>query len=627
MKLKVFTLAVLISCISSVSRGQLIVDNTTTTAQAIALLLGPNVDFSNVTFSGATNQMGSFNSANANVGINSGIILATGDIQNALGPNTSGSSAMGGGNSGASDADLDLLDGLSHNDAAILEFDFVATGSSVSFQYVFASDEYPEFTGAGTCGDVSDVFGFFLSGPGIAGPFSNGGVNIALIPGTTQFVSIHNLNAGCDGLAPVGDTSCNYCEFYLYNGIGSDTPYNESNMYVQYDGLTVILTASHEGLECGETYHIKLALADVSDTAWDSAVFLKEGSFEVSGSFIEAIVVDPSEILGDTTLLEGCIQGNLIIHPPGCITDGLTVTIETSGITINGLDYEAIPSTLVLTGETVEIPIITIADNLVEGTESLIISLIYLNSDGVLDTATTSLNLLDYTAPSVVVENVYICGSTGVGTPEIDGGFAPFQYAWSSGQSTSTATYSTGDAGDYSLVVTDFCGSNFNTSFDVIEPAPFIVSPNMSVCYGIYSGSLARGGAVPYTVVYAEDSLTMFDYGFTSLFVGNYIITITDQCGSTGTVVIDSRVCETLVPNIFTPDGNGKNDFFHIFGLEGFPGSDLKIFNRWGMLVYEDKSYRNNWDGGDLEDGVFYYIFTRIDGKVFNGYVNKISSK
>ncbi|MFM7813336.1 MAG: choice-of-anchor L domain-containing protein, partial [Flavobacteriales bacterium] len=278
-KLIVITIT-LLSTLSGWS--QIVIDNSITLTEAVGILLGPNVQFSNVTFNGAANptttQFGSFNSTNANVGIDTGIILATGDVMNAEGPNDSGSSTIGGGVTGSSDPDLDALDGLTHNDAAILEFDFVATGSTVSFQYVWASDEYPEYSGADAdgdgfsdCGNVSDVFGFFLSGPGIAGPFSNGAENIALIPGSTQFVSIFNLNAGCQNIAAPGDVDCNFCEYYIANGDGASAPYNASDVYVQYDGLTVILTAVYEGLECGETYHIKLAVADVSDTAFDSA--------------------------------------------------------------------------------------------------------------------------------------------------------------------------------------------------------------------------------------------------------------------------------------------------------------------------------------------------------------------
>jgi hypothetical protein len=278
--------------ISQISvHGQLTVDSSQPINLVIQNLLGPNVQFSNVTFSGGADQIGLFNSTTSNLPFPTGIVMGTGGISNAIGPNDSGSSSVTGGNFGATDADLNTLDGLIHNDAAILEFDFVATGTSISFDYVFASEEYPEYSGAGSCGDVSDVFGFFLSGPGIAGTFSNASVNIALIPGTTQFVSINNLNAGCDGLALPGGANCNYCQYYINNGDGFTAPFNTDPNYIQYDGLTVVLTAVYENLECGQTYHIKLAIADVSDTAFDSAVFLKEGSFNVGGSLIESVAV------------------------------------------------------------------------------------------------------------------------------------------------------------------------------------------------------------------------------------------------------------------------------------------------------------------------------------------------
>jgi hypothetical protein len=108
-------------------KAQIVIDNTITLDEAIATLLGPNVVFSNVTFSGDANQLGYFDSANSNIGIPTGIIMGTGDVTNAIGPNDSGNSGIGGGNFGASDPDLDQLDQLTHNDAAILEFDFVAT--------------------------------------------------------------------------------------------------------------------------------------------------------------------------------------------------------------------------------------------------------------------------------------------------------------------------------------------------------------------------------------------------------------------------------------------------------------------------------------------------------------------
>ena len=146
---KSFVLLLLLNALfSNLAYSQLTVDATQPINTVIQNLLGPNVQFSNVTFSGDADQIGLFNSTTSNLPFPTGVIMGTGGISNAIGPNTSGSSSITGGNFGATDADLNALDGLTHNDAAILEFDFIATGTSISFDYVFASEEYPEYTGA-----------------------------------------------------------------------------------------------------------------------------------------------------------------------------------------------------------------------------------------------------------------------------------------------------------------------------------------------------------------------------------------------------------------------------------------------------------------------------------------------
>ena len=635
---KILILSLIIAMTPSWVSAQIVIDNSITLSDAVGILLGPNVQFSNVTFNGASNptttQFGSFNSTNANVGIDTGIILATGDVMNAEGPNDSGSSSLGGGVFGVTDPDLDALDGLTHNDVAVLEFDFVATGSTVSFQYVWASDEYPEYSGAdgngdgvSDCGNVSDVFGFFLSGPGINGPFSNNAENIALIPGSSQFVSIFNLNAGCENIAIPGDVDCNFCEYYIANGDGFSAPYNASGTYVQYDGLTVILTAVYEGLDCGETYHIKLAVADVSDTAFDSAVFLKEGSFDVSGTVIEAFVSDPLAPQGATTLVEGCIDGALVLYPPACSSEESVVTLEYSGIAINGLDYEELPETVTLLDTAVVLPIIPLFDLIDdEISESIEIAMYYINSDNVPDTAYASINIDDYYAPSVVVEDVVICEVVETAYPIIQDGYGPYNFNWGGGGNDSLQTYAVGDSGTYALQVVDYCGVPFETSFTVIEPDTFVVAPKVDNCLGQPTGTLARGGTPPYTVVYAEDSLlALDDYSYFANQVGTYYLTFTDQCGQTATSKVETTVCDTQVPNIFTPNGDGDNDTFYIKGLDGFRGSTITIFDRWGIEVFSQQDYRNDWSGKENADGVYYYIFERADGKIYTGYFHKVS--
>jgi gliding motility-associated-like protein len=636
MRLKFLLCFAAIGFLTFEGKSQLVVDNSITLDEAIAILLGPDVDFFNVTFSGDANQIGSFNSANSNVGLPSGVILASGDVNNALGPNTNGSSSLGGGNNGASDPDLDQLDGLTHNDAAILEFDFVATGSSVSFEYVWASEEYPEFSGAdldgdgfSDCGNVSDVFGFFLSGPGIAGPFSNNGVNIALIPNTNDFVSIFNLNAGCNGLATAGANDCNYCEYYIHNGDGFTAPFNEpGSIYVQYDGLTVILTASYDGLQCGETYHIKLALADVSDTAWDSGVFLKEGSFDVSGSLIDAVVLNPVAELGGNTVLEGCIDANFVIHPPSCQTEPLDITLFTSGSATSGVDFIGIPASITISGQDVVLPITSIADDLAEGTEEITVYFVYTNTEGVLDTALATLFLVDYNLPSVTVNDVYICGSSESASASIVSGFGPYAYNWSSGGNASTELFNVGDAGSYQLNLTDYCGSEFSDEFVVIEPSPFSVVTPIELCLNDISDTLAFGGGQPYTYVYNTDTLTLYNGSkFSGNAPGLYEILIADQCGSSGLVELSIVACETKIPNVFSPNGDGINETFYIDGIEQFPNSKLLIWNRWGKLVYESSSYNNSWTAKDEADGPYYYVLQRSDGENFEGYVHRIGEK
>lgn len=627
-KKAIFTIAVLV--FSMTARTQIVIDNSITLDEAIATLLGPNVVFSNVTFSGDANQLGYFDSANSNIGIPTGIILGTGDVTNAIGPNDSGSNSVGGGNFGASDSDLDQLDQLSHNDAAILEFDFVATGTAVAFDYVWASDEYPEYTGAGTCGNVSDVFGFFLSGPGITGPFSNQSDNIALIPGTNDFVSIFNLNAGCEGTAQPGDADCNNCEYYINNGDGFTAPFNGSDFYVQYDGFTVTLTAFFEGLQCGETYHIKLAVADVSDTAFDSAVFLKEGSFDVYGNLISAIVVNPSPDLGVNQVLEGCINGSFLVQPPGCQVEPLTITLEAGGTATAGEDYETFSTTITIQEDPVEIPVTTISDMVDEGMETITLSFTYTDLQGNEVVASAELELIDYTLPTLsAVEDLRVCpGATEVASTSVSDGFPPFAYSWTSGETGTSASYSQGEAGEYSVTVTDYCGNTNQVDFVVTEPEPFVFVDSVELCFQGTSQQLVEGGELPYTYIYNDLGLALVEPAhFTGVDFGIWPVVIEDACGQIANADIYVVPCGTTIPNIFTPNGDDNNQYFEIVGVERFPGSVLTVWNRWGTIVYESQSYRNRWDGDDLPEGTYYYVFTRSDGETSSGAIMLLRGK
>lgn len=252
MKKSTLALAVLGAVTLSGNASALTVAASTDATAMANALVGSGITVSNATLTGASTQQGSFSGGTASgIGVDSGIMLTTGSVTNALGPNNSDNLTVATGT--GSDTDLTTLSGFSTFDRNVLEFDFTSTTGDLFFSYVFASEEYNEFAGA----NYNDVFAFFVNG-----------VNIALIPGTLTPVSINTLNCGKDNS---GGPNCN-----LFNN--NDLTNGGGAFDIQYDGFTDTLVASVLGLSAG-THHIKLVIADAGDPSYDSAVFLKAGSF------------------------------------------------------------------------------------------------------------------------------------------------------------------------------------------------------------------------------------------------------------------------------------------------------------------------------------------------------------
>jgi len=247
--------------------AQISVDSTFSPYQLVQTLLGGGITASNITYTGdTTHASGLFSDTSGAFGITSGIMLTSGTVTNAPGPNSQDAASMD--NLMPGDQLLNqYTNGLdTTQDATVLEFDFTSTSDSVEFNYVFGSEEYNEFVNLG----YSDLFAFFISGPGIVGS-----VNIALVPATTIPVSIDNIN---NGFTPVGQAStgpCMNCQYYVDNFMGT---------VMEYDGYTTVLTAKAGVIPC-ETYHLKLVIADVGDGVYDSGVFIEGGSFKSTGVF------------------------------------------------------------------------------------------------------------------------------------------------------------------------------------------------------------------------------------------------------------------------------------------------------------------------------------------------------
>lgn len=220
-------------------------------------LAGAGVTVSNVQFAGSNVAAGTFSGGSDMVGFGSGIILGSGRVQTIAGlpacskgvegPNTCDANTTSNGTPG--DPQLDALSSEITLDAAVLEFDFIPQFGTVRFDYVFSSDEYNEFVNS----SFNDVFGFFVNG-----------TNCALTP-TGQPVTINNINGG----NPFGTGATNPA---LYRNNDPDDP-GPPTIDTEMDGLTVVLTCEAV-VNANQTNHMKLAIADASDSSLDSNVFL-----------------------------------------------------------------------------------------------------------------------------------------------------------------------------------------------------------------------------------------------------------------------------------------------------------------------------------------------------------------
>jgi len=136
---------------------------------------------------------------------------------------------------------------------------------------------------------------------------------------------------------------------------------------------------------------------------------------------------------------------------------------------------------------------------------------------------------------------------------------------------------------------------------------------------------LVSGGLQPYTIQYSS---TMILDSLNNIISGTanevYDVVVTDACNQSATIPFIVTVCDTKEPNIIIINQDNLNEAFIIEGIESFPNSAVKIFNRWGTLVYESDNYdnANPWKAEGVEDGIYYWILQRSDSVSREGYVH-----
>jgi outer membrane protein OmpA-like peptidoglycan-associated protein len=257
--------------LTQIAFGQFNVDTSCSVNDVVnKVLLNNSSDLliQNIKYTGSKRSIGVFDcNMKYNSIIKKGIIISTGYISDARGPNTSTRKSTSTFSSG--DVELNELIRGQTLESSSLEFDFIATGDSISFNFFFASEEYPEYVSS----NVNDIFAFFVTE-------KETGIkkNIAVIPGINVPISVDNVNANKNA------------GYYIENPMWSPaaakewTNQNEKQKAelshaFQFDGLTRLIHASTQ-TKRGNAYHLKMAIADVGDRQFDSAIFIEAGSLK-----------------------------------------------------------------------------------------------------------------------------------------------------------------------------------------------------------------------------------------------------------------------------------------------------------------------------------------------------------
>ncbi len=204
---------------------------------------------------------------------NTGLIMTTGlsvDAYNANKCNT-GANASTNNDGTSSEPDLEnIVNGGTIYDVATIEFDFAPSADTAWFNYDFASEEYHELV----TGDARDVFGIFISGPGINGNYENNAINLGIVPGTNEPVNSGTINFGEGGVTCTGiPDGCTNCTYMTDNSQESDTAFP----FFVYDGYTTVLNARVE-IQPTLWYHVKISIADVDVPGYDSGILFAKGT-------------------------------------------------------------------------------------------------------------------------------------------------------------------------------------------------------------------------------------------------------------------------------------------------------------------------------------------------------------
>ena len=628
-----------------------------------------NVSVSGGNFASGELSYGSFDANGSSFPFQKGIILSTGKINNAPGPNNSllddgGSMGWNG------DNDLQTALGLSNSfNATILEFDFVPIGNKISFDYMLSSEQYLLSATSGQC-NFTDGFAFLLKEVG-----TSTYQNLAVVPGTSTPVKINTVRGSGSVCPPANEQY-----FDAFNGTAHPTNFN---------GQTKVLTAEADVIP-GVTYHIKLVIADEGNYRYDSAIFLDGGSFNFGPSLgsdrtiangnpvcaSEATVLNPFILDATTTgasyqwkYNNGIILGamNATLEIPSALfpiaLDGeysVDITIGSCPLP-SSINLEFAPNLIVDNALFEKCDEDTLQDGLTAFTQvefDLIKSQLFTNLPssfqiGLFETSTSTTEIvLPFTNTNAFTQTIYArianiqgCYSNfplqliiNVFTNDIsdvtiglcdgnstilDAGAGFDSYSWNTVPAQTTQTISVATPGTYTVTLENSSGCFKDKNF-------IVVGSQIATITNILIDDFAENNSATIIATgtgvyeYSLDGINYQDENvFNNLEAGEYTVFVQDTkgCG------ITSKTFYVLdCPKFFTPNNDGYNDTWQIKNLDkrGFEASKIYIFDRYGKLLKQIAPLGNGWDGifnnTMLPSTDYWFVLELTNGKIVKGH-------
>jgi gliding motility-associated-like protein len=603
-------------------------------------------------FSAGEMSFGYFNANGSVFPFQEGIVLSTGKLSSVIGPNTNFSdSGIGMGWNG--DSDLNTALSLSNTfNATVLEFDFIPNANTVSFDYIFASEQYLLNPASNQC-NYTDGFAFLLK-EATATSYQN----LALVPGTTIPVRVNTVR-GSGTICP----AANQTYFDAFN----------SGTYpTTYDGQTKILTAQAAVIP-GTLYHIKLVIADEGNARFDSGIFLKAGSF-VSEKDLgpNRLLATGNSLCPNETLILNATQAGATNYqwfkngnPVGTnsatydVTSAGTYTVEinvnTTCVITGSIEIEYAPN--ITTSTTSFTACDTNSDGFADFDLNAIKTQIFNNLpnnynvalfDSPTGTSALPANFTNTTpnqqiiyARIVSLENCYsnipitlnVLSSGGILTTELinicnnstttisaPSGFST--YSWNTLPIQNSQTISISNEGNYIVTLTSANGCTNTKTFTVINSEiATITNIDVNDFEENLTALISISGNGNYT--YSIDDINFQNTPFFNLpEAGEYRIYVKEEnCGT----VSDTFFAITY-PKFFTPNGDSFNDVWQIKNLDkkGLENSKIYIFDRFGKLIKEINKTNTNWDGTfdnqKLPASDYWFVIEVSNGKIIKGH-------